>query len=191
MIMSQEDYMKKEDNFNVNGYIGSPKHLANLREARKLVGTKKLPCQYCNKLIINVIKHELQCHLNPVNMKYCFVCKGPITTYRGKKTRNNPKLTCSYACSNKLHRSGPNHKSWKEDAYVSTCFYYHKKECVVCGESNIVEVHHFDEDHQNNTPSNLIPLCPTHHKYWHSRHKHLIEDVVTKYRTKWLQQNSL
>lgn len=45
----------------------------------------------------------------------------------------------------------------------------------------IVEVHHFDGNNTNNTPENLMPLCPTHHRYWHSRYKELVYDKVVKY----------
>jgi hypothetical protein len=58
---------------------------------------------------------------------------------------------------------------------------YHKKECVVCGENNIVEVHHLDGNSKNNLPKNLIPLCPTHHQYWHSKFKHLVVDKINQY----------
>ena len=74
---------------------------------------------------------------------------------------------------------------WKEETYRSTCFYYHKKRCVVCDEYNIIEVHHLDENHENNSSDNLIPLCPTHHKYWHSRYRHLIEKQVLNYIENW------
>lgn len=90
---------------------------------------------------------------------------------------------CSSYCAH--HRgSGEEWASIRNEdlkGYATICFAYHKKECIICGEQNIVEVHHFDEDHDNNDPSNLIPLCPTHHQYWHSRYKYMIETVVTDY----------
>ena len=49
----------------------------------------------------------------------------------------------------------------------------------------MVEVHHLDENHKNNSPSNLIPLCPTHHQYWHSRYKEEIEQIVIDYITEY------
>jgi len=65
--------------------------------------------------------------------------------------------------------------------YRTLCFKHHKKECVVCGEDKIVAVHHYDHNHNNNNIENLIPLCPTHHQYMHSRHKDLIEKEVEEY----------
>ena len=53
-------------------------------------------------------------------------------------------------------------------------------------ENNIVAVHHVNENHMDNRPENLVPLCPTHHQYMHSRHKVLIENVVEEYiKSKW------
>ena len=74
-----------------------------------------------------------------------------------------------------------NNPNWKENSYRTTCFHFHKKECIVCGENKIVEVHHLDENNKNNSPNNLIPLCPTHHKYLHSNYRYLIEDKVNEY----------
>jgi hypothetical protein len=110
--------------------------------------------------------------------KNCVVCNNPFTVTRivAKK-----QLTCSYACSNKHFRTGENNGNWNQDYYRTTCFLYHKKECVICGEKNVVEVHHFDENRENNVPDNLVPLCPTHHQYWHSKYKDIILDKVNKY----------
>jgi hypothetical protein len=49
------------------------------------------------------------------------------------------------------------------------------------GEDKIVEVHHLDGDRNNNNVLNLVPLCPTHHKYWHSRYKSNVEDKIYLY----------
>jgi 5-methylcytosine-specific restriction endonuclease McrA len=68
-----------------------------------------------------------------------------------------------------------------ERSYRVICFKWHDKKCIICGEDKIVDVHHMDRDHDNNSPENLIPLCPTHHKYMHSRHIDLIKDDVDSY----------
>lgn len=110
--------------------------------------------------------------------KNCPVCD---KVFKTKEAGSESRITCSYSCSNTHFRSGENHGMWNPERYQTTCFIYHKKECVVCKEENIVEVHHYDENHENNDPSNLVPLCPTHHQYWHSRFKHLVEDKVDLY----------
>ena len=116
--------------------------------------------------------------------KKCPVCKKKFIAL---KDHPREKQTCSYACSNTYFRSGPDNGGWKEDAYRTTCFYYHKKQCVICDEKNIVEVHHLDENNQNHKPSNLVPMCPTHHQYWHSRYKYLIEKKVLYYIKNWIK----
>ncbi len=141
----------------------------------------KVKCKFCSKEIgsNNITNHEKSCYLNPINLKSCKVCKTPIKNY------NRSKGTCSKSCANTFFKRGENNGNWKQDAYQSTCFLYHKKECVICGESRIVDAHHLDEDKTNNDPSNLIPLCPTHHRYWHSRYRHLVEKSVYSYIESW------
>lgn len=41
--------------------------------------------------------------------------------------------------------------------------------CVICGFSKIVDMHHIDMNHDNNSPENLTALCPNHHKMAHHR----------------------
>lgn len=165
-------------------YIGSNGHKSNARNALKIANDTKDSCIHCNKITnrANIKKHERHCYLNPTNLKLCPICSKPIKDYK-------IGTTCSHACSNKFFRSGPNNGNWNPERYQSTCFHYHEKKCVVCDEVNIVTVHHLDENHDNNDPSNLIPLCPTHHQYWHSKFKYIIEDLVVDYITKWKQRN--
>lgn len=119
--------------------------------------------------------------------KICPVCSHEFETQKGHR---NEKITCSHSCSNTYHRSGENNPNYidgqgNEAEYRKICFKHHKKECVVCGEKNVVEVHHYDGNHENNEPGNLVPLCPTHHRYWHSRFRDLIRHIVDKYVLTW------
>lgn len=68
-----------------------------------------------------------------------------------------------------------------QKGYKKICFKYHPHKCCVCGEENVVAVHHYDGNHFNNEPSNLLPLCPTHHVYIHSKYKNLIIDKINSY----------
>lgn len=103
--------------------------------------------------------------------KECPVCKNIFQT---KKDHPREKVVCSRACSNTMFRSGSNNGNYKdgengERKHRKICFKYHKKECLVCGFDKVVEVHHIDENHENNDPKNLIPLCPNHHKMIHTK----------------------
>lgn len=122
--------------------------------------------------------------------KICPVCEKEFET-RIKKDGSESKeerTTCSHACANTYFRTGVSNGSYKKGSksYRTKCFTYHKKECIICGEDKIVSVHHYDENHENHSIENLIPLCPTHHTYWHSKYKHLIEDKVIVYQQQFL-----
>lgn len=40
--------------------------------------------------------------------------------------------------------------------------------CFICGFDKVVDLHHLDNDHKNNSESNMIGLCPNHHKMLHN-----------------------
>lgn len=61
------------------------------------------------------------------------------------------------------------------------CFKFHTHYCVVCGESKILKVLHFDGDSSNDSPKNLIPLCPTHYAYWNSKYRYDVEEKILRY----------
>lgn len=42
------------------------------------------------------------------------------------------------------------------------------KACVICDFDKIVDIHHIDSNKTNNTPKNLIGLCPNHHRMIHN-----------------------
>ncbi len=43
------------------------------------------------------------------------------------------------------------------------------KSCIICGFDKIIDLHHLDMNHQNNSFNNLAGLCPNHHKMIHHR----------------------
>lgn len=142
---------------------------------------QKKSCKHCGKetTLGNIKKHEDACYLNPINLQECVICKSPIRNYKTSKG------TCSKGCANKHFRSGENNGNFRGTRYSTICFHHHKKECIVCGENNIVTVHHYDHNHNNNEPENLIPLCPTHHQYVHSRFKEEVQPIIEEYITEW------
>lgn len=147
-----------------------------------------LTCRFCQQKIIRW-RYEVEQIKNLKNYtcktcksknskenRICPVCNKSFQVYKREK-----KTTCSRSCSNSYYRVGSNNGNWKEDVYRSTCFAKHEKACIICGEDKIVAVHHFDEDRFNNNVENLIPMCPTHHQYMHSKHKKLILKQVQNY----------
>jgi hypothetical protein len=38
------------------------------------------------------------------------------------------------------------------------------KSCVICGFDKVVDLHHIDKNKGNNSPKNLVGLCPNHHR---------------------------
>ena len=39
--------------------------------------------------------------------------------------------------------------------------------CILCGFDKAVDLHHVDGSHKNNSPFNLVALCPNHHALMH------------------------
>lgn len=143
----------------------------------------KKECKHCNKKIAScsLKRHEEWCYLNPKNLKTCPVCGKPIKNYK-------TSVTCGYSCSNTYFRSGSDNPNWKgtngkrpETSYRRICFNFTDKKCIICGEDKIIHIHHLDGDKNNNDVKNLIPLCPTHHAYCHSKYFYLIEDEIKKF----------
>jgi hypothetical protein len=118
-------------------------------------------------------------------IKICPICGIEFETKIGNKEE---KTTCSYSCSNTYFRSGILNPNWKDESYRTTCFDVHKKECIICGENKIVAVHHYDENKKNNSPENLIPMCPTHHQYVHSRYKNEVMDKINDFRNNFIDK---
>lgn len=115
--------------------------------------------------------------------KECPVCKIKFKTPKGSK---DEKTVCSRSCSNTYFRSGENNPNYKDGfdgdkEYRKICFKYHPKKCCVCGFDHIVEVHHMDCNKTNNDPKNLIPLCPNHHRMFHSRYRQLVSPLIEDY----------
>jgi|GEM_PF-1456425 len=169
----------------------NPNHkLQNTEPARQKALSLKIKCKWCNDKIVkaNIKKHENTCIKNPKviaeKTKHCPICD---KIFLGDST------TCSYACSNTYFRHGKrggyqyvddNILIERKD-YRQLCFRYHDKKCIICGEKNIVAVHHLNENHDDNRPENLIPLCPTHHQYCHSSYKHLVDKQIKEYIVNW------
>ena len=121
----------------------------------------------------------------------CECCKQDFTVReREKQFPKRKNYFCSRSCANSTGGKAKSAKYHGDDTahYTTVAWRHHEKKCVVCGEENVVAVHHMNENHYDNDPKNLVPLCPTHHQYMHSKFKHLIEGQVNTYvQTRWLE----
>lgn len=107
---------------------------------------------------------------------------------REKLFPSKEKYFCSRTCANSVGGKAKSKKYHYDEvaSYTTIAWRYHERKCLVCEEVNVVAVHHLNEIHSDNRPENLVPLCPTHHQYMHSKHKYLIEDKVSTYvKNKW------
>jgi len=127
--------------------------------------------------------------------KECPVCGKWFTTKLGHRKE---KTVCSHSCANTFFRTGDDNPNYKNDDKLNglsshriICFRHHEKKCVCCDEKLIVEVHHYDGNNKNNKPENFVPLCPTHHKYWHSRFRWKIRLIVDNYVKKFKEDNNI
>lgn len=107
--------------------------------------------------------------------KLCEKCGQPFVWTGRRKTKAFDRARfCSRSCANSRQ------DYWDKNIsnYRTVAFKHNKKECVICGFDKIVEVHHIDENNKNNSPENLIPLCPNHHRMYHSKHKQEVEELI-------------
>lgn len=79
----------------------------------------------------------------------------------------------------------PSHYGTTIKDYRKIAFNFYPHECSVCKykeDNDILEVHHIDENHFNNEPSNLIILCPLCHRKLTSQKYKLInkEQILLK-----------
>lgn len=134
-----------------------------------------------SKIIKN---YKLSFLKRPTKYKYivksCPVCNEPFRTIIGHR---DEKTVCSHSCSNTYFRSGSNNGMFHKHSngskhYRTICFLNHPKKCLICDEHRIIEVHHLDHNHDNNSKDNLVPLCPTHHRLLHT--KKYNKDITTR-----------
>lgn len=124
--------------------------------------------------------------------KFDVICESCNTSFTVKEREKlHPKREqyfCSRSCANSIGGKAKANKYHYDEVatYTTVAWRHHERKCVVCGELNVVAAHHLNENHNDNRPENLIPLCPTHHHYMHSRHKEKIIDKVEAYiKYKW------
>jgi hypothetical protein len=110
-----------------------------------------------------------------MHTKSCVKCNNEFVYTGRKKTKGyeNAKF-CSRSCANSRQ------EWWNENAvgYRTIALRCWEHKCAICGFDKIIAIHHVDENHSNNNPVNLIPLCPNHHEMMHSKWKPDVKPLV-------------
>lgn len=119
----------------------------------------------------------------------CFCCGNTIIVKeRELQHPVKEQYFCSRSCANSTGGKAKA-KRYHGDTvahYTTVAWRHHEKRCIICGEEKIVAVHHYNKVHSDNDPKNLVPLCPTHHQYMHSRFNIEIIGIVDDYiKNKW------
>lgn len=119
------------------------------------------------------------------HLKTCELCSNPfVWTGRQHTKAFEQAKFCSKRCANthNVQQHWGRTATPRSQRYRRICFRHHPKCCAICGFDRVVEVHHFDENHRNNDPRNLVPLCPNHHQMGHmNRWKDHIREKVLDY----------
>ena len=173
--------------------VNLPVNGLGIKKAKKIISDNNLDTNHFDGGLRKKIKYERI-------KKECPVCKKEFETK--KRGDKREKKTCSISCSNTFFRSGDSNGNWKNIneyndkksrqfclKYRKICFDNHKHKCVVCDESKILDIHHFDGNRFNNNPDNLIPICATHHNYLHSVYRDEVIDIVEKYRNNFIKES--
>jgi hypothetical protein len=103
----------------------------------------------------------------------------PVCGIEFKKSKNK---TCSRKCGADYKMlDGFKMKLTKATAYQTIAYREHDRKCVICSERRVLEVHHYNGEHSDDSPENLVPMCPTHHRYMHSKYRYILETKVDFY----------
>lgn len=108
-------------------------------------------------------------------------CGKPIKILQSRIKENN---FCSRECGNR-YKNRDKINIIDSTAYRRNAFLYYPHKCKICGwskDERVLEVHHIDENRDNNDISNLVILCPTCHKYL-TLHLYTLEQLLKQNET--------
>jgi hypothetical protein len=117
--------------------------------------------------------------------KYCANCGVPLVRkdYNGRLEDVGAFLRrkyCSLTCANSKKR--PSH--W--ETYHWRARKHRKDYCEACGWTLSLEVHHADQQPENNETDNLQTLCKHCHDFWHTTQKRLGRSIAGRMPTLFL-----
>jgi ribosomal protein L37E len=124
----------------------------------------EIKCKKCGE----VRTHKAKGYCEYCYKKFLWKPKQIICKRCGREMPYHAKGLCG-GCFNFVFRLNEN-KAWnnKKRHNIDTDTYKRiTKTCVICGFDKVVDLHHLDESRENNSESNLVGLCPNHHKMLH------------------------
>lgn len=164
----------------------------------KCGGKLELVTQYINRRIPIMVRcvdcgHEYPMHTSTImyrdnKLKACPNCSKPIVIcdYCGKEFRKRrteiertERSYCSIQCRNRALNDARRVATLNNYRKIAFANYEHK--CAVCGwneDSDILEVHHIDENREHNEVGNLIILCPICHRKLTSKKYKLVGNEI-------------
>ena len=147
--------------------------------------------KYCSRKCMYANHGKQRKKVHEPNVE-CYTCSKPLYRKPTKIAASKSGLFfCSWTCKDHEQKIGgalelDHYGASASNCYKSICWNHNEKKCIICDETLIVAVHHINEDHSDNRPDNLAPLCMNHHSYIHSNHKDLIIDKVREWhKNKW------
>ena len=124
---------------------------------------------------------KIKCNCSNCNKE---LYKTPSQLRKSKSGNTFCSKSCAVSYNNSHYRTGTNNPNWKDGTSYSKI---HTKiahrtyvdKCAICGldEECILEVHHIDENHENNDIDNLIILCANCHARVHRGGYIITEDI--------------
>lgn len=127
------------------------------------------------------------------NCAYCG--KELYKTHSEIKRSKTGNVFCNKSCAasfnNSNYRTGNKNPNWKggtqgSKAHTRIAYRKYVHECAICGitEECVLEVHHIDENHENNEVDNLIILCSNCHSRVHRGGYKITEEIKLKRKLK-------
>lgn len=160
---------------------------------------KKVQCAVCGK----EYELPLQRYNQKIKENTAFYCSSECRSHKGStlcKCANCGKeiwkvnsqiarsksgnVFCSSSCAtsfNNHFKVGDKHPRYSGNDYRKKAFEIYPHKCAVCGwdeDEDILEVHHKNENHEDNDIQNLVILCPLCHKYITLHKKKLTQDCT-------------
>lgn len=127
---------------------------------------------YCSKeCLTNSKNNRIECKCG-----FCskIIYKTPSEINRSKSGLSFCDKSCACSYNNSILRTGENNYKYIDGKslntnYINKAFKLYKAQCAKCLISDIdcLEIHHIDENHNNNEDNNLLILCSNCHSLIH------------------------